>query len=64
VSGRQHPFQAVAAYRSRYNPDARVVVAAMTATGNSIAEPGDHGLLNVAGMDASLARVVAGFIRY
>jgi len=32
--------------------------------GNSIAEPGDHGVLNVAGMDASLPRVVAGFIRY
>jgi 60 kDa SS-A/Ro ribonucleoprotein len=62
-AGRQHPFQALAAYRSRHNPDARVVVAAMTAAGHTIADPGDPDVLNVAGMDASLPRVVAGFIR-
>jgi 60 kDa SS-A/Ro ribonucleoprotein len=62
-AGRQHPFQALAAYRARYNRDARVVVASMTAAGHTIADPGDPGVLNVAGMDASLPRVVAGFIR-
>jgi hypothetical protein len=39
------------------------VVAAMTAAGHAIGEPGDPGILNVAGMDASLPRVVTGFIR-
>jgi 60 kDa SS-A/Ro ribonucleoprotein len=62
-AGRQHPFEALAAYRSRHNPGARVVVAAMTAAGHTIAGPGDPGVLNVAGMDASLPRVLAGFIR-
>jgi len=62
-AGRQHPFQALAAYRGRYSPQARVVVASMTAAGHTIGEPGDPGILNVAGMDASLPKVVAGFIR-
>jgi 60 kDa SS-A/Ro ribonucleoprotein len=62
-AGRQHPFQALATYRSRYNPGARVVVASMTAAGHTIGEPGDPGILNIAGMDASLPKVVTGFIR-
>jgi 60 kDa SS-A/Ro ribonucleoprotein len=62
-AGRSHPFQALSAYRPRYNPAARVVVAAMTATGHTIGEPGDPGVLNVTGMDASLPKVVMGFIR-
>lgn len=62
-AGRQHPFQALANYRSRYNPNARVVIAAMTAAGHTIGEPGDAGVLNIAGMDASLPKVVTGFIR-
>jgi 60 kDa SS-A/Ro ribonucleoprotein len=62
-AGRQHPFQALRSYRARYNPGARVVVASMTAAGHSIGEPGDPGVLNVAGMDASLPKVVGGFVR-
>jgi 60 kDa SS-A/Ro ribonucleoprotein len=62
-AGVQHPFQALHSYRARYNPGARVVVAAMTAAGHTICEPGDPGILNVAGMDVSLPRVVTGFIR-
>jgi 60 kDa SS-A/Ro ribonucleoprotein len=62
-AGRQHPFQSLSAYRARYNPSARVIVAAMAATGHTIGEPGDDGVLNVAGMDASLPKVVTGFIR-
>jgi 60 kDa SS-A/Ro ribonucleoprotein len=62
-AGRVHPFQALTAYRSRYNPAARVVVAALAAVGHTIGEPGDPGVLNVAGLDASLPKVVTGFIR-
>jgi 60 kDa SS-A/Ro ribonucleoprotein len=62
-AGRQHPFQALHSYRARYNSGARVVVAAMTAVGHTIGEPGDPGVLNMAGMDASLPQVVTGFIR-
>jgi 60 kDa SS-A/Ro ribonucleoprotein len=62
-AGRQHPGQALTAYRRQYNPAARVVLASMTAAGHSIAEPRDTGVLNVAGMDAALPMVVTSFIR-
>lgn len=62
-AGRQHPSQALKAYRASVNPAARVVVAAMTAAGYSIGNPQDPGVLNVAGVDASLPLVVNGFIR-
>ncbi|MEV0352777.1 TROVE domain-containing protein [Nonomuraea sp. NPDC050680] len=62
-AGRSHPTQALDGYRRRINRDARVVVVAMTAVGYSIGEPGDAGVLNVAGLDASLPLIVNGFVR-
>ncbi|MFI6395714.1 TROVE domain-containing protein [Nonomuraea sp. NPDC050540] len=62
-AGRSHPAQALAAYRRSVSPAARVVVAAMTAAGYSIGDPKDDGVLNVAGMDASLPLIVNGFVR-
>ncbi|MEQ4725458.1 Hint domain-containing protein [Nonomuraea sp. B19D2] len=62
-AGPAHPTQALKAYRRKINAQARVVVAAMTAAGYSIGDPDDDGVLNVAGLDASLPLVVNGFIR-
>ncbi|GGT98342.1 RNA-binding protein [Actinomadura citrea] len=62
-AGRQHPSQALAAYRQAVNSDVRVVVAAMAANGHRIGDPRDEGVLNMAGLDASLPMVVNGFIR-
>ncbi|QFG24278.1 TROVE domain-containing protein [Actinomadura sp. WMMB 499] len=62
-AGRSHPTQELASYRRSVNGAARVVVAAMAANGRSIADPRDEGVLNVAGLDASLPMVVHGFIR-
>jgi 60 kDa SS-A/Ro ribonucleoprotein len=62
-AARQHPSQALADYRHRYNPVARVVLASMTAAGHTIAGPRDAGVLNIAGIDAALPTVVSGFIR-
>ncbi|WP_193319033.1 TROVE domain-containing protein [Nonomuraea phyllanthi] len=62
-AGRRHPAQALAAYRRSVSPEARVVVAAMTAAGYSIGDPEDGGVLNVAGLDATLPLVVNGFVR-
>lgn len=62
-AGRAHPVQELAAYRAAVNPAARVVVAGMTATGYSIGDPDDPGVLNVAGFDASLPQLVSGFVR-
>ena len=62
-AGRRHPVQALEAYRRSVNPRVRVVVVSMTATGMMIGDPADDGVLNVAGLDASLPRVIAGFVR-
>ncbi|MDH2426593.1 TROVE domain-containing protein [Sphaerisporangium sp. TRM90804] len=62
-AGRSHPSQALTAYRHAVNPATRVVVSAMTAAGYTIADPGDLGVLNVVGLDASLPLVVNGFLR-
>jgi len=62
-AGNRHPVQALAAYRRSVNPAARVIVVSMTATGYSIADPGDPGVLNVAGLDGALPKLIAGFFR-
>jgi 60 kDa SS-A/Ro ribonucleoprotein len=62
-AGRQHPVQALEAYRRSVNPAAQVVVISMTAAGYSIADSRDDGVLNVAGLDASLPTLITGFIR-
>lgn len=59
----RHPGQALKSYRRKINPDARVVVGSMTAAGHGIADPKDEGVLNLAGMDASLPMVVNGYFR-
>ncbi|MFI6296829.1 TROVE domain-containing protein [Nonomuraea sp. NPDC050790] len=62
-AGRSHPTQALQAYRRSINADTRVVIAAMTAAGHSIGDPSDEGVLNVAGMDASLPLIINGYVR-
>ncbi|MES9539674.1 TROVE domain-containing protein [Actinomadura sp. NPDC000600] len=62
-AGRQHPSQALAAYRRAVNGDVRVVLAAMAANGHTIGDPRDEGVLNMAGLDASLPMVVNGYFR-
>jgi 60 kDa SS-A/Ro ribonucleoprotein len=62
-AGRQHPVQALEAYRRLVNRHVRVVVVSMTATGMVVAEPAQAGVLNVAGLDASLPRVITAFLR-
>jgi 60 kDa SS-A/Ro ribonucleoprotein len=62
-AGRQHPVQALAAYRQAVNPAVRVVVVSLTPGGYSIADHADPGVLAVAGLDASLPKLITGFIR-
>jgi 60 kDa SS-A/Ro ribonucleoprotein len=62
-AGKRHASQALDAYRRSVNSHAGVVVVSMTATGMSIGDAADEGTLNVAGLDASLPKVIGGFIR-
>lgn len=60
-AGRRHPMEALRAYRQASGIDAKLCVAALTATDVSIADPLDPGTLDVAGFDASVPRLIAMF---
>ncbi|MGI5127296.1 TROVE domain-containing protein [Pseudonocardia sp. CA-107938] len=60
-AGDIHPHQALQRYRQRTGIDARLVVAALSSTGFSIADPDDAGMLDVAGFDAAVPQLVADF---
>lgn len=62
-AGKVHPSQALEAYRRTVNPAARVIVVSMTATGRTIGDPVDPGVLNVAGLDGALPKLIAGYFR-
>lgn len=58
-----HPHQALREYREKTGIDAKMVVAGMTATDASIADPEDPGMLDIAGFDASVPNVISQFSR-
>ena len=62
-AGKVHPFQALAEYRHRMGRAAKLVVVGMTATGFTIADPSDPGMLNVVGFDTAAPQVMADFAR-
>jgi 60 kDa SS-A/Ro ribonucleoprotein len=60
-AGHIHPHQALRRYREEVNPEAKLVVVGMTATGFTIADPHDPGMMDVVGFDASAPRVIQDF---
>lgn len=63
-AGAIHPIQALAQYRARFNPAAKLVVCGMWASsGFSIADPKDPGTLDIVGMDSSVPQVLASMLR-
>lgn len=61
-SGGVHPFEALKNYRKKFNSNAKLIVAAFTATGFSIADPEDAGMLDVVGLDSSTPQLISDFI--
>jgi 60 kDa SS-A/Ro ribonucleoprotein len=61
--GSIHPHQALREYREKVNPQARLVVVAMTGTQNSIADPRDPLSLDVSGFDSAVPQLIADFAR-
>lgn len=59
--GSIHPYQALQQYRQKMGIDARLVVAAMTPTQFSIANPADPGSLDVSGFDSAVPQLVSDF---
>ena len=62
-AGKIHPHQALRAYRERTGIPAKLIVAGMTATQFSIADPDDAGMLDVVGFDSAAPAVMADFVR-
>jgi 60 kDa SS-A/Ro ribonucleoprotein len=61
-SGEVHPFEALQRYRDSSGIPARLVVAGMTATNFTIADPADPGMLDVVGFDASAPQLISEFV--
>lgn len=60
-AGRRHPHVALKDYRQKMGIDARLVVVATSANNFSIADPNDAGMLDVAGADSNLPKLIAEF---
>lgn len=54
---------ALRAYRAERNPAARLVTLGMTGMPSRVADPGDPGMLDIAGFDATVPRVISAFLR-
>ena len=62
-AGEIHPAQALQDYRNKTGINAKMVVAGMTSTNCTIADPEDPGMLDVVGFDAALPKTLEEFIR-
>lgn len=61
--GSVHPHQALARYRQHVGHDVKFVVAGMTSTGFSIADPKDASSLDVVGFDTAVPNLISAFSR-
>lgn len=61
-AGRIHPTEAIRQYRQKINKNAKLAVLAFSSTNFSIADPQDKGMLDCAGMDASLPEILRQFM--
>jgi 60 kDa SS-A/Ro ribonucleoprotein len=62
-AGSIHPSEALRQYRQKMNVPARLAVVGMTATGFTIADPKDEGMLDVVGFDAGAPEAMSEFFR-
>lgn len=58
-AGQIHPAQALRAYREKTGIAAKLIVVGMTATQFSIADPMDHGMLDVVGFDSATPNIIS-----
>jgi 60 kDa SS-A/Ro ribonucleoprotein len=59
--GNEHPFEALKKYRKKFNRDAKLAVLAFEANNFSIADPSDAGMMDIAGLDANVPKILAEF---
>lgn len=62
-AGEIKPAQALAQYREKINPDAKLIVVGMVSNNFTIADPNDSGMLDVVGFDAGVPQIITEFSR-
>jgi 60 kDa SS-A/Ro ribonucleoprotein len=62
-AGHVHPVQALQQYRKQSGIKAKCIVIGMTATGFTIADPNDGGMLDMVGFDSSGPALISDFIK-
>lgn len=62
-AGNIHADEALRRYRQWSGIDAKLVVAGVTATGFTLADPNDAGMLDVVGFDSAAPNLIADFVR-
>ncbi len=60
-SGSIHPFEALKKYRKAINPEAKLAVLAFESSGFTIADPSDAGMIDIAGLDANVPKILSEF---
>jgi 60 kDa SS-A/Ro ribonucleoprotein len=61
--GEIHPFQALKQYRQKMGIGAKLIVVGMTATGFTISDPSDAGMMDVVGFDTAAPAVMSDFAK-
>jgi 60 kDa SS-A/Ro ribonucleoprotein len=61
--GSMHPAEALKKYRRETGIPAKLIVAGMTSTGFSIADPDDAGMFDIVGFDSDAVSLMADFVR-
>ena len=56
-----HPFQALKEYRKKFNKNAKLAVLAFESSEFTIADPSDAGMMDIAGLDSNVPKVLAEF---
>jgi 60 kDa SS-A/Ro ribonucleoprotein len=59
--GGMHPFEALKAYRKKFNKNAKLAVLAFEANNFTIADPSDAGMMDIAGLDSNVPKVLSEF---
>jgi 60 kDa SS-A/Ro ribonucleoprotein len=63
MAGSVHPYQALEAVPEGDGLNTKLVVAGLSSTHFTIADPRDPGMLDVVGLDSSVPNLVADFFR-
>jgi 60 kDa SS-A/Ro ribonucleoprotein len=60
-TGSMHPFEALKKYRKKINKNAKLAVLAFEASKFSIADPSDAGMIDIAGLDSNVPKILSEF---